>query len=236
MNVKTIGVLLAAGSGRRMKESREKQFLMLGDKPILCHSLDTFENSLAIDEVVIVAKEEQKSFIKKEIVEKYSYTKVSRIVSGGNERYESVFEGLKACREVLGDMQGYVFIHDSARPFVDTAMIGRALTCVMQDKACVVGVPSKDTVKISDENNYIKDTPNRESVWIIQTPQVFEFELVYNAYQKILAQEVEGITDDAMVVERMENVPVKLVEGSYRNIKITTPEDLIIGEAFLKNR
>ena len=142
------------------------------------------------------------------------------------------------CRKNIIEPEGYVFIHDGARPFVDESIIERTYQAVKEYRACVAGMPSKDTVKIVDENDFAVNTPERRFVWCIQTPQVFETALIRHAYFKLMENEENetGITDDAMVVERMENCAVKLVEGSYENIKITTPEDLILAESLIKKR
>ena len=129
---------------------------------------------------------------------------------------------------------GYVFIHDGARPFVTEEILSRVYDAVQIEKACVVGMPVKDTIKIADDNKFAKETPNRNYVWMVQTPQVFEKSLVKEAYSLLMEQEIIRVTDDAMVVEKMLNRNVKLVEGSYENIKITTPEDLKIAEIFVK--
>ena len=156
---------------------------------------------------------------------------MKRIVSGGAERYDSVWNGLQ---EVKAD--GVVFIHDGARPFVDEEIIRRGYECVSAARAGVAGMPAKDTIKIADENGFVADTPDRSKVWIVQTPQVFETALVKEAYRLLMEKGHPAVTDDAMVVERMLHFPVRLFYGSYENIKITTPEDLGTAEGFLKNR
>ena len=127
----------------------------------------------------------------------------------------------------------YVFIHDGARPFVTVELIHKLLEEVKMHQACVAGMPVKDTIKIVDNDQFVTATPERRLVWLVQTPQVFDYKLLYEAYEKIMEKEQAGITDDAMVVEKMTGHPVKLIEADYRNIKITTPEDIVIGESFL---
>ena len=227
--MKTTAIVLAAGSGKRMNSKVHKQYLLIKDKPVLYYSLKAFEDS-QVDEIVLVVGAGEVEYCKKDIVEQYGFQKVRAVVEGGKERYHSVFEGLKAAGET-----NYVLIHDGARPFLTQAIIERTISAVCQYQACVVGMPVKDTIKIIDENNCAKETPNRSSVWMVQTPQAFSYELIYDAYERMLAEEDSAITDDAMVVERMTDRKVKLIEGSYQNIKITTPEDLIIAEAYLKN-
>lgn len=223
-------IVLAAGSGKRMGTKIQKQYLELEGKPILYYALHAFQVSSVIDEIVLVTGKEQMEYCQKEIVERFGLDKVTRIVAGGAQRYHSVWNGLLACPE-----EGYVFIHDGARPFVDEEMILRAYEAVREERACVVGMPVKDTIKLADEDGYIAQTPDRDLVWMIQTPQVFEMELVRAAYGKLMEQAEVKVTDDAQVVEAMMYEDVKLVRGSYENIKITTPEDLKIAKVFLKN-
>lgn len=226
--MKYTAIVLAAGSGSRMNTKVKKQYLLLEEKPILYYSLKTFEDS-AVTDIILVVGQGEVEYCKKEIVERYQFRKVTAIVEGGKERYHSVFEGLKAAKNA-----DYVLIHDGARPFVTEEILNRAMCSVKKYRACVVGMPVKDTIKIADENEYSKETPERKNVWMVQTPQCFEFNLIYEAYEKMLQEEDRTITDDAMVLERVHGLPVKLIEGSYRNIKLTTPEDMIIAEAYLK--
>lgn len=223
--MKNVAIVLAAGQGKRMQSKVQKQFLLIREKPVLYYSLATFENSSYITDIILVTGKEEIEYCQREIVDKYGFGKVRRIVAGGKERYHSVYQGLLAI-----DQAEYVFIHDGARPFVDEEIIARAYEAVKTYKACVVGMPVKDTIKIADEEGFAGQTPDRKMVWQVQTPQSFEYALIKEAYTKLLSGEQEGITDDAMVVERMTSRKVKLVEGSYRNIKITTPEDLGIAE------
>ena len=225
-------VVLAAGRGKRMESSVHKQYLVLHEKPVLYYALKAFEES-PVQEIVLVVGKGEIEYCQKEIVEKYGFQKISHIIEGGAERYHSVYCGLKAIKGA-----DYVLIHDGARPFLDEEIIKRNIQAVREYQACVAGMPSKDTVKIVDENDFAVNTPERRFVWCIQTPQVFETALIRHAYFKLMENEENetGITDDAMVVERMENCAVKLVEGSYENIKITTPEDLILAESLIKKR
>lgn len=224
-------IVLAAGHGKRMKSKIPKQYLLLEDKPVIYYALKTFQDSF-VDRIILVASEEDIEFCRQDVVEKYGFTKVTDIVAGGKERYHSVYEGLKAAK------CEYVFIHDGARPFLTEEILERAYRCVIQYDACVVGMPVKDTVKIADNDNYAVSTPSRDLVWAVQTPQVFEYGLIYRAYSLLIEREQEllenavKITDDAMAVETFTSRKVKMVEGSYENIKITTPEDLRIAKAF----
>ena len=183
-------VVLAGGSGKRMGTKVHKQYLMLKGYPVLYYSLKAFQDSSWIDEIVLVSGTGEEEYCQKEIVEKYGFSKVRKIVSGGAERYNSVWNGLQQITEE----DGFVYIHDGARPFVDDTMIER---------------------------------------WLVQTPQVFNIQLIKEAYQKLINEKIENATDDAMVVEQMMGHTVKLYPGAYENIKITTPEDLLVAEAFL---
>mgnify|MGYP002766739915 FL=1 len=226
---KYAAIVLAAGSGKRMNSQVHKQYLIIQDRPVLYYSLKAFEDS-AVDEIVLVVGKGEEKFCRKEIVDKYGISKVKAIVEGGKERYHSVFEGLKQ----TGDVD-YVLIHDGARPFVNQDIIRRCMLEVTKYQACVVGMPVKDTIKIADEGGYAKQTPDRKNVWMIQTPQTFSYALIYEAYEEMLKTEDAAITDDAMVLERTKGKKSKLIEGSYRNIKITTPEDLLIANVYLQH-
>lgn len=235
MNQKKCGaIVLAAGSGRRMGGTTKKQYMLLGDKPIVYYPLKVFQESF-IDEIVLVVAAGDVDYCRKEIVERYGFGKVSHIIEGGCERYDSVAAGLRAsdCK--------FVFIHDGARPFPTQEMLERLLRCVEESGACVAGMPVKDTVKIAGEDGFIASTPDRRCVWQVQTPQVFTYDLIRDAYECLMERkdelEIRGVavTDDAMVVEYFAGQKVKLVEGSYGNIKITTPEDIRIAEALLKD-
>lgn len=227
---KCTAIVLAAGQGKRMGTKVQKQYLEILGKPVLFYSLDTFQKSDIIDEIILVVGENQEEYCQKEIVEKFGITKASKIVRGGSERYDSVWNGLQVMTE-----DGFVFIHDGARPFVTEEILAHAYKAVQEEKACVVGMPAKDTIKIVDDNRFAKETPDRNYVWLVQTPQVFETSLIKKAYSLLMKQEIIQVTDDAMVVEKMLQRNVKLVEGSYENIKITTPEDLKIAETILSN-
>ena len=235
MKIDTTAIVLAAGQGKRMQSNVHKQYLLIQDKPVLYYALQVFETSF-VDDIVLVVGKDEKEYCQKEIVEKYGFTKVKMIVEGGKERYHSVAYGINA----IDWKCDYIFIHDGARPFISEEILRRAFKEVQKSKACVVGMQVKDTVKIADADGFVESTPNRANVWQIQTPQIFEAELIKKAYECLLIEEVDllsrgvSITDDAMVVEYFSKIPVKLVEGSYQNIKITTPEDLEIARVFLE--
>ncbi|MBQ9064020.1 MAG: 2-C-methyl-D-erythritol 4-phosphate cytidylyltransferase [Blautia sp.] len=225
---KCTAIVLAGGRGSRMHSDIEKQYMLLRGIPVICYSLLCFEKSSIIDDIVIVCAEDAVLKCRRDYVEKMGISKVSAIVPGGKERYDSVYEGLKAC--ISPD---YVFIHDSARPLISESIIERGYEEVKKAGACVVGVPSKDTIKLSGEDGTVKETLPRDRLWIVQTPQIFRYDLIMSSYEKCIKDGMEGITDDAMVVERAGNGPVKLVMGAYTNIKITTASDMVLADCFL---
>ncbi|MBQ9504196.1 MAG: 2-C-methyl-D-erythritol 4-phosphate cytidylyltransferase [Lachnospiraceae bacterium] len=233
--MKTVAIVLAAGKGRRMGGKVPKQYLELGGKPVIYYSLKTFEESF-IDEVVLVCTEGEEEYCRKEIVIKYGFSKVVKIVAGGRERFNSVYNGLMASNGC-----DYVFIHDGARPFVTQHVLDRCLHYVEKYRAAVAAVPAKDTVKLENGDGFIKTTPDRSLVWLMQTPQVFDFHLIRDSYEKLTDQEERlrsagvTVTDDTMVAKMFADVDAKLVESTYFNIKITTPEDLILAEAILQS-
>lgn len=228
-------VVLAAGSGSRMHSEMPKQYMLLKNKPVIWYSLQAFEQSELIDDIVVVTEKGGISQCKENYIEPWGFGKVRKIVEGGNERYLSVLQGLKA----IPHSTGYVFLHDAARPFVNAAIIEAVYGAVREYGACSAGMPAKDTIKIADRNGIALQTPNRDSVWVVQTPQAFDLTLISRAYEKLLDRLAEvlqqgiQITDDTMIVELMLGHPVKMVEASYQNIKITTPEDMRAAESFL---
>lgn len=229
---KITAIVLAAGSGSRMKNKTKKQFMEIKGKPVIWYSLFEFEKS-RVDEIILVTGKEDIDYCKKEIVEKYNLKKIKNVVASGSERYESVYNGLK---EVTGNI---VLIHDGARPLINNEIIERSIEGTIKSDACVVGVPVKDTIKRADKEGYIIDTPNRSELWITQTPQSFKTDLVKMAYKKMKEELEKGnttlnITDDAMVVEEFTTNQVRFVQGDYKNIKVTTPEDIDIAELFIE--
>ncbi len=222
-------IILAAGSGKRMNSTVHKQYMVLAGKPMLYYALKAFDES-AVTDIVLVTGVDEITYCKREIVDKYNIHKVRTIVEGGRERYHSVYAGLKAA--VGSD---YVLIHDGARPFVTEGIIARSIETAKACGACVVGMPVKDTIKVVGTDGFAKETPERKKLWQVQTPQSFSYSLIVDAYEKVVALEDDTVTDDAMVLERMTGRQVRVIEGSYRNIKITTPEDLLVAEAYLKD-
>lgn len=244
MKKRCTAVVLAAGAGKRMQSNVAKQYLLLNEKPVLWYALNTFEQSEVIDEIILVVGKDEIPYAREHIVDCYGFKKVSAVIEGGSERYFSVWEALQVIESSKAvsaeDEISYVFIHDGARPFVTEKILVDTYNAVSEYGACVTGMPVKDTIKIADENEFAVQTPNRKSVWLVQTPQVFERDLICKAYGQLIEKLPEldrqgvTITDDAMVVETIMNRPVRLVQGSYENIKITTPEDMDIAEVLLK--
>ncbi len=231
-------IILSAGRGKRMEVPVEKQYIELQGKPIIYYTLKQFQESEIIEDIVLVVGEQQKDYVSDEIVGKYGFDKVRAVVCGGRERYDSVWNGLQAIRTYdlgrKGD-ENYVFIHDGVRMFVDGEMLKRGYENVIKYKACAAAIASKDTVALIDDGSFAVQTPERKYIRLMQTPQVFEQSLVTEAYSRLMQNKVFSLTDDSSVVEKMMKMPVKLFEGSNWNIKITTKDDLLAAEAFLKH-
>lgn len=224
-------VIVAGGSGKRMGMTIKKQYILLDNKEIIAHTIETFEKCGIIDEIILVVGEEEIQKVREEIIERYGFNKVKQIVAGGAERQDSVYNGLLATSSNVK----YVMIHDGARPFIKEKIIIKALELTKEKEATVVAVPVKDTIKIADnKRGVIVETPNRSNLWSIQTPQSFSKELLLNAYKYALSNNLIA-TDDSMLVEAY-GKSVFIVEGDYMNIKITTQEDLVIGEVILANK
>ena len=226
--MKYTAIVLAAGKGSRMNSKIHKQFLELEGFPLVYYALRTFERS-RVGEIILVTGENELDYCRTQIVEKYQFQKVSRIVPGGSERYLSVYQGLCAVKDT-----DFVLIHDGARPFVTEQIIERTIQAAIAYGSGIAAVPAKDTVKLVDEQQFSADTPPRDQVWMMQTPQAFRYPLIYRAYQELVSRNIQNVTDDAMVLETVLNQEVKIVEGSYSNIKVTTPEDMETARAFLK--
>ena len=231
--MKIVAIVLAAGTGSRMQSDVKKQFMDINGNPLVYYSLEAFQNSF-VDEIILVTAREDIEYCKYEIVKKYGLSKVKCIVEGGKERFNSVMHGLKMIKDF-----DYVYIHDGARPFIDNELLQRLQADAEEFGTAVAAVPSKDTVKVVDNENFVISTPSRNTIWAIQTPQVFKYSIISEAYERLtmriqhVATDNIHITDDAMVVENFTNSKVKLVMGSYRNIKITTSEDVDIAKSFL---
>lgn len=220
-------VIVAAGTGSRMNMGINKQFIKLEGKEIIAYTIEKFYNNSNIEDIVVFVKEDESEFFKKEILDKYNFKNV-KIAYGGKERQDSVYNGLK----LLDEKCDVVLIHDGARPFVSDKIIDKSIEEAKEHKAIVVGVPVKDTIKVIDNDKNIVDTPNRSVLWAVQTPQTFDYNILIDAYKDAFKNKFYG-TDDAMLVERI-GYKVKMLEGSYNNIKITTQEDLNVGSQILR--
>lgn len=222
-------VVLAAGSGSRMHMDTPKQYLMIEDRPLIYYALKQFQDS-AVTKIVLVVTAGEEEWCRQQIVERYGLSKVCAVVSGGSERYLSVQAGLHALEGV-----DYVLIHDGARPCIDQELLQRVMDAVPRDGACVVGMPVKDTIKVASEQLWTQETPDRRRLWQVQTPQAFSYDLIRSAYDRVVASGEQSVTDDTQVLELAYGRQSRLIEGSYRNMKVTTPEDLEIVKLFLKN-
>lgn len=223
-------IIVAAGKSRRMNSTVSKQFIFIGGKPILAHTIDAFEKSSLIDKIVLVINEAEIEKCKKIIVNKYNYKKLMKIVPGGKERQNSVFNGLK----VLPSETNLVAIHDGARFLITPDIIDRAVRDAYDSNGVIVAMPIQDTIKETNSNKIISKTFNRDRLWAAQTPQVFPYSIIMKAHEKAREDNFLG-TDDASLVERL-GYEVDIVRGSVENIKITTNFDLILAEIILNKR
>lgn len=223
MTPSVTAVIVAAGSSTRM--GTPKQFIPLNGRPLIAYTLAAFEQCAALDEIVVVARKEDHDRLW-EIARTYDITKLAAVVVGGNTRQQSVRSGVDECHT------DYVAIHDGARPLVTPAIIERVVQAAMQHGAATAAVRTKDTVKIADENGFVRSTPDRTTLWNVQTPQIFAKALYERASEYANAKGLD-VTDDCQLIEAI-GQPVKLVEGCYTNVKVTTPEDVPFAEELLK--
>ncbi len=233
MKNKVTAIVLAAGQGKRMNSPVAKQFLILRNKPVVYYSLKAFELS-SVDEIILVTGEGQEEYCREHIVKAYGLGKVSKIIEGGKERYDSVYQALLHCATTE-----YVLIHDGARPFIDVNNIEEIIRKVEECKACIFATPVKETIKVVDRDGIITATPDRATLWTAQTPQAFEYEAVRRAYELFYREKDTNertVTDDAMVYETYLGKSVRVLPGNYHNLKLTTPEDLIIAEKILEQK
>lgn len=228
--MKTVAIIPAGGFGKRMQGRLSKQYLPVDGKPVLARTLSIFQLSPDIDDIVLVTPEEDIRTVGHAILEPWRITKVRHVLAGGKQRQDSVRNGLG----VIGDDVDIVLIHDAVRPFISGDVIHRAVREAEKYGAVTVGMPVKDTVKRVDQDGCILETLNRQILWMTQTPQAFRRSVIQAAYRKADDDQFYG-TDDASLVERM-GFRVKMIEASYENIKITTPEDLLLAEILIKRR
>lgn len=220
-------IVVAGGRGKRMGKSISKQYIKIKGKEIIALTLEVFNNSRIVDEIILVVPCEDVDYCTTEIVKKYNLEKVKRIIDGGAERQESVYKGLLNCNSKTD----IVMIHDGVRPFISDKIIADGVQYATRYGACTTAVPVKDTLKVVDEDGFSVSTPDRNKIRMIQTPQTFKYNLILDAHKRAI---LEGIiaTDDTMLVESLGN-KVKIIDGNYFNIKITTVEDLIYAESIL---
>lgn len=237
-------ILLAGGNGKRMGTERPKQYLEVAGRPLIWYSLRALEQSAVVDDCILVVPSGDVEYVEENIVRAGGFTRVRGITEGGRQRYESVWKGLLAAekgRAGKAEDLDVIMIHDGARPFLTEKLLERCFQAAVEYGACTAAVPSKDTVTISDEEGFETETPDRRYVWNVQTPQSFRRELLLPAFRR-MAEELERpegrsalawITDDVSVVRYYTGARIRLVQGDYRNIKVTTGEDLLTAEGFL---
>ncbi|MCD6485766.1 MAG: 2-C-methyl-D-erythritol 4-phosphate cytidylyltransferase [Syntrophobacterales bacterium] len=226
--VQSVAIIVAGGSGKRMLRDLPKQFLSLDGIPVLARTLSRFEKAVSVTRIVLVVPEEDVDYAKDEIVDRHQIFKVEHIQAGGKTRQDSVGKGL----EMVDDEDDIVIVHDGVRPFLPEELIDLSIREAVRSGAVVPVIPLTDTVKQIGEAGIIKDTPDRNDLRLAQTPQAFRREIILEAYRNAFREGFYG-TDDAFLVERM-GVPVKTIPGSRDNIKITTPEDIILGKFLLR--
>ncbi len=226
--MKVTALIPAAGMGRRMGKAVAKQFLPLGDRPMLAHTMLAFQRASMIDDIIPILSQEDMENCLRDVVESYHITKVKTLVVGGKERQDSVYNGLQK----IDDDKGVVLVHDGVRPFVTQEMIAECVERAKRGECVAVGVPLKDTVKEVNADGLVKITLDRSRLWAIQTPQAFPVKTLRRVYMEAYRHGFYG-TDDSTLVERA-GTKVRVIMGSYDNIKITTPGDLILAEQILK--
>ena len=228
--MKCVALIPAAGQGKRMGGAHSKPYLLLEVKPILAHTLLELERCPLVDEVVLIVERGELEHARASVVEAFRLQKVGAILAGGLQRQDSVWEGLKT----VEDDCDLVMVHDGVRPFISQEMLARSIQGAIDWGASIAAVPAKDTVKLVSDQHMVLKTPDRKSVFLVQTPQTFKRDVLRRAYRQAMEDGFYA-TDEASLVERL-GLPVKVVEGSYENIKITTPEDLAVGEMILRRR
>ena len=228
--MKCVALVPAAGQGKRMGGAHSKPYLLLEGKPILAHTLLELERCPLVDEVVLMVERGEIERARASVVEEFRLQKVGAILAGGVQRQDSVWEGLKT----IQDDCDLVMVHDGVRPFISQEMLARSIQGAVDCGASIAAVPAKDTGKLVSAQNVVLTTPDRKSIFLVQTPQTFKRDILVRAYRQAMEDGFYA-TDEASLVERL-GMPVKVVEGSYENIKITTPEDLVVGEMILRKR
>ena len=225
--MRTIAIILAGGTGKRMGTSTNKQFLLLDNKPIIVHTLQVFEDCRQVDGIYLVVNHKDLPLIQEEILEPYKFSKVVKLVIGGKLRQDSVKNGLEAIERPCD----IVVIHDGARPFISPSFVEKSIFLMEMFDAIIPALPVKDTIKVVSKEGFVTKTLERDSLWQVQTPQTFKYETILKAYRDGIAKKLYGY-DDAAFIEYM-GKRVKVIEGSPYNIKITTPEDIHIARGML---
>lgn len=226
--MKTIAIILAGGKGKRMGAPVSKQFIEIDDKPVIYYTIKKFEEVKEINEIILVLPKDEIDYFKNNIQNRFDFN-ISRIIEGGAERQDSVYNALRAVEDA-----DVVLIHDGARAFVTHEIIKNGIRYAKEYGAAAPGVMPKDTIKVKDKDSFSKDTPIRERLVAVQTPQCFNYSLIKECHENV-KREKKIVTDDTMVVEQYGH-NVYLYEGDYKNIKITTKEDLILAKAFVKEQ
>lgn len=226
---KVTAIILAGGTGSRMGTKIKKQYIQLKGKEVIAYTIDVFNQLEEVDDIVVVTGKEEVEYMRQEICKKYNFNKVVSVVEGGKERQDSVSNGINA----INSSCEYVIVHDGARPFIKANTIRECLAKTKEIGASIVGVPVKDTIKVCNaKTGEIEATPNRDKLWSVQTPQIFKTEIIKEAHSYAIRNNIYG-TDDSSLVEAMGG-KVHMVIGEYTNIKLTTPEDLLLGEKILE--
>jgi len=228
--MKIAAIIPAGGAGIRMGQKIPKPYLSFASAPIVVHTLRVFQESDLIDDIFLVVQEKDKAYVEEDVIHPYSLNKVRAIIPGGKERQDSTHNALP----FLQSDHEIVVIHDGVRPLIEQALLERTIDAAIKDGAAIPGVPVKDTVKRVLPSGEVDMTIDRENLYLIQTPQAFRKEILAKAYEMAYKEQFYG-TDDASLVERL-GIPVKVIRGSYENIKITTPDDLLLAEYFVQNR
>lgn len=227
--MKISAIIPSAGLGKRM-DGIKKPYIELEGKPILAHTLEIFQHCQSVNNILVVTAKGDEEYCAVDVIKTYSIDKVTDIVAGGETRQDSVFNALQK----LSSNTDMVIVHDAVRPFFTEAMIIESIEQASKYGSAVVAVPVKDTIKEADKDGIVQRTLDRQKLWAIQTPQTFKYDLIFQAHLKARDNGIQA-TDDASLIEQM-GLKVKLIMGSYENIKITTPEDIIIAEAILKSK
>lgn len=230
MENRNFAIILAAGRGTRMNQTINKMYLPLKGKPIIAHTLEAFYSLDIVQGITLVVSPGEEELMREKVLDIYPPKKPIKLVQGGAERQHSVYNGLK---ELPSDTQ-LVAIHDGARPLITPQVIERSFEVAKRWGAAVAGMPVKDTIKVVDSNDRVKDTPDRSYLWLVQTPQTFRYSLIMEAHKRAIEDNFLA-TDDSALVERL-GKEVYMIEGGYENLKVTTPEDIAIAEEILTTR